>query len=146
MSQTKQTKKSLFQTADELASSPYPALALGASLLYQGAFAVVPVTTSTSGTLGSSIKFSKALATSKPTKPACYLFGAANLLGAYMIYDGEPVNGAGFTFAWSTLYLLVNGSAGIKSVVRGRISPLALSVLAAGNVGLYGRKFFWPGH
>ena len=74
----------------------------------------------------------------------CLLFGAANALGSYIIYDGDVTNGAGFTFAWLTLYLIVNGRPSFRSMLRGRMSPVALSVLALGNAGIYGKQFFWP--
>lgn len=139
-----QTKTSLLQTANELSTSPFPALLLGSSLLYKGLLSSPPISLP-SGTSGSSLKFGRTAAIAKPTRASCYLFGGANLLGAWLMYDGEPTNGAGFNFAWSTLYLIVNGTAGVKGLFRGRISPVALSALALGNAGIYGRKFLWPG-
>lgn len=61
-----------------------------------------------------------------------------------MVYDGDETNGAGFTFAWSTLYLIVNGRASLRSLVSGRVTPMSLSLLALGNAGIYGKAFFWP--
>lgn len=118
--------------------SPLPAWALSASLLSKGLGENVDPKL---GSVGSST-FSKALA--KPTKASCLTFGAAHALGGYIIYDDDISNGSGFTFAWSTLYLLVNGRPSIKSFFHGRISPVALSVLALGNAGIYGKQFFWP--
>ncbi|QWU88410.1 hypothetical protein CA3LBN_002718 [Candidozyma haemuli] len=75
---------------------------------------------------------------------SCFLFGGASALGGYIMYDGDVPNGAGFTFAWSTLYLLVNGRPALKSLIRGHVSPLALAGLALGNAGIYGKEFIWP--
>lgn len=95
------------------------------------------------GTSGGSYKFRQQLLSAKPTRASALTFGITNLLGGYMIYDGDVSNGAGFGFAWSTLYLIVNGTSGLKSLVRGSVAPLGLSVLALANVGLYGKQFFW---
>lgn len=122
--------------------SPLPAWAMSASLLYTGLNSHTPVDTKLGS--GASSQFSRSLALSKPTRTSCFLFGGANALGGYIIYDDDVTNGAGFTFAWSTLYLLVNGKSAVKSLMGGRISPMALSVLALGNAGIYAREFFWP--
>ncbi|KAK6456396.1 altered inheritance of mitochondria protein 19 [Scheffersomyces xylosifermentans] len=136
--------QSLLQTLDELSVSPYPAALLGFSLLAKGLSSSRPVQEVTTAS-GSGVKFLRSTAVSRPTKASCLTFGAANLLGAWITYDGEPVNGAGFNFAWSTLYVIVNGKAGIKSLFRGKVSPAAIGLLAVGNATLYGKKFFWPG-
>lgn len=65
------------------------------------------------------------------------------LTRGWIIYDGDLANGAGFNFAWSTLYLIVNGTSSVKSLTLGRLNPIGLSMLALGNVGMYGKKFFW---
>lgn len=122
--------------------SPLPAWAMSASLLYAGLSSHKPVDTKLGS--GGSSHFSRTLALSKPTRASCFLFGGVNALGGYIIYDDDVTNGAGFTFAWSTLYLLVNGRSAVKSLLGGRVSPLALSVLALGNAGIYAREFFWP--
>lgn len=131
-----------FTSIDSVTDTPFPPWLFGSLLFYKGISIPAPI--SSSGTSGASHKFAKSLATSKPTKLSCYTFGLAHLIGGYMIYDDNLENGAGFTFAWSTLYLLVNGRASFKSVFSGRVSPLALSILALGNAGIYGKKFFWP--
>lgn len=136
-----QSSLSSLKLLDDLSVSPYPAVLLGSSLILKGAASSKPSPVGVE--LGSSVKISRALAV-KPSRASCFTFGAANLLGAWVIYDGEPINGAGFNFAWSSLYLIVNGTASFKSLFRGKVSPLALSVLALGNAGLYGKKFFWP--
>lgn len=128
---------------DNLANSPAPAFTLGAALLGKGLTTTKVPESLKEGTLGGSFRFGRSLATSRPTKVSCYLFGAAHLLGGYMNIDGDPLNAAGFTFAWSTLYLIVNGGAGIKSLWKARVAPFGLTVLALGNAGIYGRKFFW---
>ncbi|KAG7194396.1 uncharacterized protein KQ657_004609 [Scheffersomyces spartinae] len=136
------TNKSPREVASSFGSSPFPAWLFGSSLLYKGIF--TPKALVLEGTLGDSVKFAKALAAQRPTKTSCLAFGATSLLGGWIIYDGDILNGAGFTAVWSTLYLLVNGSSSIKSVLRGRISPLALSTLALGNAGVYGLQFVYP--
>lgn len=123
-------------------TSPLPAWALSASLLYKGATNPKPVDPKLGS--GGSVDFAKSLATAKPTRPSCFLFGPAAALGGYIIYDGDVSNGAGFLFAWSTLYLLVNGKPAITSLLRGHVVPLSIATLALGNVGIYGKQFFWP--
>lgn len=133
---------SILQQVDSFSNTPIPPATFGGLLILRGLTSTQPIE-KVSGSSGSSVKFAKSLSIAKPTKASCFTFGATNLLGAYMIYDNELENGAGFTFAWSTLYLIVNGKAGIKSLFRGRIAPLGLSVLALGNSAIYGRKYFW---
>lgn len=133
----------LQQSLSTAATTPYPAWVLSAGLLYKGLTSHTPITTA-KGTSGGSFKFSQSLAVARPTRPLCLLFGGAQALGGWIVYDGDVTNGAGFNFAWLTLYLIVNGTSSVKSVVRGRVSPLALSLLALGNAGIYGKKFFWP--
>ncbi|EGV61231.1 hypothetical protein PSN45_001508 [Yamadazyma tenuis] len=129
---------------DTASTSPVPPFIFSTLLLSRGLTATRPIDKIASGSSGASARLASTLALAKPTRVSCFLFGFTNLLGSYMIYDNELENGAGFTFAWSTLYLLVNGGASIKSAIRGRVVPLGLSVLALGNVGLYGRQYFWP--
>lgn len=132
------------QKADDLAALPYPSLALGSALMWQGVNAIPAVAVDNNGqTSGSLFKFGAKVAKAGPTRLLCFAFGAANLLGSWMMYDGDETNAAGFNFAWSTLYVIVNGRSSIKSVLRGRISPVALALLATGNAGLYGKKFLW---
>lgn len=126
----------------QASKSPLPAWAMSASLLYTGLNTHKPVDTKLGS--GGSSQFSRTLAFSKPTRTSCFLFSGVNALGGYIIYDDDVTNGAGFTFAWSTLYLIVNGRSAVKSLLGGRISPMALSVLALGNAGIYAREFFWP--
>lgn len=135
-------EKDIYSYILQASQSPLPAWAMSVSLLYSGLNTHTAVDTKLGS--GGSSRFSKALALSKPTKKSCFLFGGVNALGGYIIYDGDISNGAGFTFAWSVLYLLVNGKSALKSLTRGRLSPMALSILALGNTGLYGREFFWP--
>lgn len=136
-------KDNVYHVLTDSASTPYPAWLFGGLLLGRGLTIQKPMAP-ISGTSGSSFKLSHTLATARPTKASCLTFGAAHMLGGWIVYDGDVTNGAGFNFAWSTLFLIVNGRAGIKSVLHGRVNPLALSLLAAGNAGIYGKKFFWP--
>lgn len=125
------------------AHSPIPPWAMSASLLYVGLLAPATIAAK-EGSLGGSYLFSRSAALVKPTKKTCLLFSAANALGGWIIFDGDVNNGAGFTFAWSMLYMVVNGRPSIRSFLKGRVSPMALSLLALGNTGIYGKQFFWP--
>lgn len=125
-----------------LADTPYPAWALGVPLALRGTFFPKPLEP-VDGSSGGSVKFSRTVALRSPTRASCLTFGAAHLLGGYMIYDGDAMNGAGFNFAWSTLYLIVNAKSSIKNIFMARVSPIAFATLAAGNAAIYGKKFFW---
>ncbi|SGZ56411.1 CIC11C00000005725 [Sungouiella intermedia] len=128
---------------NEAGKSPLPAWALSASLLLQGLNAHSAVDAKLGSTGGSS-HFSKQLALAKPSRTSCFAFGAANALGGWIIFDGDVANGSGFSFAWSVLYLLVNGRPAVRSLFSGRVSPIALGTLALGNATIYGKQFFWP--
>lgn len=127
---------------DLLSTSPFPAWATSVALLYKGAVRP-PAIASAKGSSGLSYQLSQSLALAKPSRASCFTFGAANALGGWIIFDGDHLNGAGFTFAWSTLYIIVNGTSSVKSLFRGRVAPVGLSLLALGNAGIYGKKFFW---
>lgn len=77
----------------------------------------------------------------RPTKGSIIGFGTAFAIGGFIIYDGDLTNGAGFTSAWSLLYLMVNGTSSIKTM---RPWPIAISGLVGFNAINYGRKFFFP--
>lgn len=136
-------QKTATNYVDFAGQSPLPPLLASASLLYVGLSSPTAIASKVGSSGGSSL-FSKSATLTKPTRPTCLLFGAANALGSWIIYDGDVTNGSGFTFAWSTLYLIVNGRPSVRSMLRGRLSPVALSVLALGNAGIYGKQFFWP--
>ncbi|VVT45967.1 uncharacterized protein SAPINGB_P000980 [Magnusiomyces paraingens] len=68
-------------------------------------------------------------------------FSLAQILGGYMIYDDDLINGAGFSSVWSALYLLAYGRPAVKSV---RPLPLGLAAMAGFNAVYYGRHFFFP--
>lgn len=131
------------QFMNQTADSAVPPWIFSSVLLYRGLTSTRPID-AIAGSSGGSAKLAKSLAIAKPTKASCYLFGLTHLVGGYMIFDLDVENGAGFTFAWSSLYLLVNGKASIKSIFLGRVSPIGLSVFAVGNSIIYGREFFWP--
>ena len=130
--------KQVYDTIDGLGTSPIPSGILGAGLVLKG-LANDQVTTKTGD-------LKKVVSRVKPTKATCLTFGAANLLGTWMMIDGDPVNAAGFNFAWSALYTIVNGKASLTGLLRGRVGAAALGTLALGNTTIYGLKFFWPGH
>ncbi|RDW42040.1 hypothetical protein B0I73DRAFT_127664 [Yarrowia lipolytica] len=104
----------------ELARTPYPAWIM-------------------SGLLLATLPYAKN--TVKPTKLSCAGFGLVFAAGGYMMLD-DITNGAGFTSAWSMLYLLANGTRSV-TVFR-KPWPLLLSCLAVSNAGLYGATFFFP--
>ncbi|ODQ80916.1 hypothetical protein BABINDRAFT_33932 [Babjeviella inositovora NRRL Y-12698] len=79
----------------------------------------------------------------KPSPLSCIGFGGAMALGGWIVRDGAVDDGAGFNMAWSTLYLLVNGGASVRQIIRGKIWPLCLTGLALGNLGIYGRRFVY---
>ncbi|CCG23175.1 hypothetical protein CORT_0D03320 [Candida orthopsilosis Co 90-125] len=135
---------SLYEQLDALSISPIPSGILSGALFLKAltkttSAAAIP----NSGTSGSSFAFHKTLAASRPTRLSCTLFGSAMALGTYMMIDGDPLNASGFNFAWSTLYLIVNGKSSISSIFKGRVTPVALSGLALFDAALYGREFFW---
>lgn len=142
MAESNDFTKTALKYANAASSSPVPAWALSAALVYRGLSIQKPVDPKLGS--GGSFDFSKSVAASKPNRISCFLFGGASALGGYIMYDGDVPNGAGFTFAWSTLYLLVNGRPALKSLIRGHVSPLALAGLALGNAGIYGKEFIWP--
>ncbi|KAK9466808.1 hypothetical protein V1512DRAFT_262397 [Lipomyces arxii] len=76
-----------------------------------------------------------------PRSLSCAGFGSVIAFGGYMIHDNDVINGAGFTSAWSILYLLVNGR---KAITQLKPWPAFLSMFALGNATLYGREFFFP--
>ncbi|CAX40199.1 conserved hypothetical protein [Candida dubliniensis CD36] len=142
------SNNSIYDTIDKLSISPIPAAVLGGSLVLKGLFGTnaTPVEVSANGGGGGgsgAFKLGRKVAIARPTRSSCFTFGGASLLGAWMMYDGDPVNASGFNFAWSVLYLMVNGKASVSNIFKGRITPLGLSGLALVNTGLYGREFFW---
>ncbi|RCK62348.1 Altered inheritance of mitochondria protein 19, mitochondrial [Candida viswanathii] len=138
------SKSTINETLDLLSISPIPAAVLGGSLFLKGLSGnPIPATAPARGSGAGSFLFRNKLDVLKPTRASCFTFGGASLLGAWMMYDGDPINASGFNFAWLTLYLIVNGKASLLSIFRGKVAPFALSGLALFNVGLYGREFFW---
>lgn len=125
------------------AESPVPAWAFAAGLGYT-AYSIPTKMAANVGSSGGSYLFHQSAVFKKPSRNSCILFGLTHALGGYMIHDGDETNGAGFTFAWSTLYLIVNGKASVTSLLRGRVTPMSLSILALGNATIYGKGFFWP--
>lgn len=132
--------------ADELGTLAYPALVLGLGLFWRGLTITHPsaITLDNMDKSSSSLfNFDPKVVKSRPTRLSCFAFGTTNLLGSWIMYDGEKVNAAGFNFAWSTLYVIVNGRAGLKSTLRGHFAPMALALLATVNATIYGKIFLW---
>ncbi|CCE79314.1 Piso0_001371 [Millerozyma farinosa CBS 7064] len=137
------SKEGISEKIEVLQSTPYAAWAFSGALLLKGLSAPSVSSVAQHAAGGGGDIIGRKLALVRPSKLSCFLFGGAHLLGGWIIYDGDIDSGAGFNFAWSTLYLLVNGKVGLKSVLRGRLFPFGLSLMAAGDVFLYGKQFFW---
>ncbi|KAJ8097012.1 hypothetical protein POJ06DRAFT_262246 [Lipomyces tetrasporus] len=116
------TRSDLGQTVSRFAVTPYPAWAFSASL-----FGTVP--------RASSVKMYL------PRPLSCVFFGSVIAFGGYIINDNDVINGAGFTSAWSIMYLLANGKRGLTQF---RPWPAFLSTWACGNALMYGREYFFP--
>ncbi|PVH22839.1 hypothetical protein CXQ85_002563 [Candidozyma haemuli] len=114
MPESSDISKTAIKYANAASTSPVPAWALSAALVYRGLSLQKPVDPKLGS--GGSFDFSKSVAASKPSRLSCFLFGGVSALGGYIIHDGDVPNGAGFTFAWSTLYLIVNGRPAFKSL------------------------------
>lgn len=80
-----------------------------------------------------------------PSNRTALLFGAAQALGAWMIYDGDLESGSGFLGAWSALYMIVGGRGSVKALRYGRVWPLLVTTLTGANAYLYGRRFITNG-
>lgn len=137
-----QESKSAFDTVYQYSNTPYPAWVFASML------AATPLISSAKvadrrwikfGGADKPVKFTKI----GPSNLSVGVFGAAAALGGYMIYDGDAVNGAGFTMAWLALYLIVNAKNSMLGISRGRVVPVALSTAALINATIYGRKFIW---
>ena len=135
---------SILQRLDNLSTSPIPSAVLSLALLLKALVKSRPLpAVPNSGTSGSSYALQQSLSLAKPTRTTCAFFGGALALGTYMMYDGDPLNAAGFNFAWSSLYLIVNGKSAILSFFKARFTPAGLTGLALLNAGIYGKEFFW---
>ncbi|KAI3406068.2 hypothetical protein KGF56_001287 [Candida oxycetoniae] len=138
------TSNNVWSKLDELSLSPIPSGVLSAALLLKALKKSVGTTEIPyKGTSGSSYALHKSIVAAKPTRISCAFFGGALALGTFMMIDGDPLNASGFNFAWSTLYLFVNGKAAASSFFKGRMTPVALGSLALFDAALYGREFFW---
>lgn len=80
-----------------------------------------------------------------PSNKTALLFGAAQALGAWIIYDGDLESGSGFLAAWSTLYLIVGGRGSVKALRYGKVWPLLISSFTGANAFMYGRRFITNG-
>lgn len=89
-----------------------------------------PVVTSAALTLNGAL-----LKPPVPSKIGALGFGGALALGAWMIYDSDYKNGAGFTSVWSTLYLMTNAKK-----MRGGYARM-LGLLATFNAVAYAVEF-----
>lgn len=134
----------------EFTETPIPAVVNGLALLatpvispqISGNAQIASPASSTKGMvkniLTSSKNSTKAVG---PSTKGAWLFGGAQLLGAYIISDGDMENGSGFIAAWSALYMIVSGKGSISALKYGKVWPLALSTMAVGSTVFYGKRF-----
>ncbi|CAR25059.1 Loss of respiratory capacity protein 2 [Lachancea thermotolerans] len=133
----------------ELSSTPYPALANSLMLLATPVVspaANAPARQAAQGAGWS--RFGSFWSRPKlvgPSTKTALLFGAAQAVGSWIIYDGDLESGSGFLGAWSALYLIVGGRGSISALRYGRVWPLALSAAALSNTLLYARRFISGG-
>ena len=138
---------SIIQNSD-IASTPYPALANSLMLLATPVISPAvssPISASSSSTKPSFGRFWSRPKFVGPSTKTALLFGAAQAVGSWIIYDGDIESGTGFLGAWSALYMIVGGRGSIKALRYGRVWPLALSAIAASNTFLYSRRFIAGG-
>ncbi|KAK6202932.1 uncharacterized protein RJT21DRAFT_23123 [Scheffersomyces amazonensis] len=131
------------ETILDLGLTPYPALALGSSLLFRGLTHKPKIAPPSQQVYK---KVAQAIA--RPTPKTCFSFGAINLLGAWLVYDGDEINGAEFNCVWSSIYLLINGKSSITSLIRGgNVTPAGISSLALFSTVIYGQSIIssWRG-
>lgn len=133
-----------------LTKTPYPALANAALLastpVLSPSLKVPPVKKSPAFSIPMSRVFSRS---STPrvgiSAKTALFFSTMQAIGAYMIYDNDLENGAGFIATWSTLYLIVGGKKSFSALRYGRTWPLVLSSLSLANAVLYGQRFLATG-
>lgn len=135
-----QSEKEKIETqVDQLGSLPYPSAAFGTVLALRGMMVPDNVVEVVQGVAGQPIK--DKVAVIKPTRALCFTFGAANLIGTYIMFL-DPKNGAGFNFAWNALYLIVNGKQAMELATHGKFVPAGLGAFALFNAGVYGKRYF----
>ncbi|SCU88633.1 LADA_0E11254g1_1 [Lachancea dasiensis] len=125
-----------------LSSTPYPA-ALNAAMLLATPM-ISPAALSPIGAGQSHTGIFRVWSRPKfvgPTTKTALLFGAAQAVGSWIVYDGDVESGSGFLGAWSALYLIVGGRGSIKALRYGRVWPLALSSAALSNTVVYTKRF-----
>lgn len=138
-----------FRRLYALTRTPYPALANAALLASTPVLSPsfkVPPTQSPALSIAMSRVFSKS-STARigiTTKTALF-FSTMQAIGAYMIYDNDLENGAGFIATWSALYLIVGGKKSFNALRYGRTWPLVLSSVSLANAVLYGQRFLATG-
>ncbi|CAI4402311.1 ALI_HP2_G0021580.mRNA.1.CDS.1 [Saccharomyces cerevisiae] len=138
-----------FRRLYALTRTPYPALANAALLTSTPVLSPsfkVPPTQSPALSIPMSRVFSKS-STARigiTTKTALF-FSTMQAIGAYMIYDNDLENGAGFIATWSALYLIVGGKKSFSALRYGRTWPLVLSSVSLANAVLYGQRFLATG-
>lgn len=117
--------------------TPYPSWAFASLLVPTPLFSKqLVLQNSTSGIL-------QKAKTVGPSSLNSLLFGGAMGLGGWIINEGDVESGSGFITAWTSLYLLVNGTNSIKALRYGRFWPLLLSGAAGGNLYIHAKRFFF---
>ncbi|SCV00854.1 LAME_0G12442g1_1 [Lachancea meyersii CBS 8951] len=128
-------------TLENLSTTPY--LAAANSLMLLATPVVSPAVASPVSSTGPSsmMRFLSRPKYVGPSTKTALLFGSAQALGSWIIYDGDLESGSGFLGAWSALYLIVGGRGSVKALRYGRVWPLTLSAMAATSTVLYTKKF-----
>ncbi|SCV05383.1 LANO_0H06282g1_1 [Lachancea nothofagi CBS 11611] len=127
---------------NDLSATPY--LAMANSLMLLATPVVSPAVSSPIGVGQSGSSLTRFWSRPKfvgPSTKTALLFGGAQALGSWIIYDGDLESGSGFLGAWSALYLIVGGRGSVKALRYGRVWPLALSTLALANTAFYTKRF-----
>ncbi|EDO17848.1 hypothetical protein Kpol_1043p38 [Vanderwaltozyma polyspora DSM 70294] len=76
-----------------------------------------------------------------PSTKISLLFGISQVLGSFMIYDGDLESGSGFIAAWSTTYLISQGRNSLQALKLGKVWPLMLTTSSLCNAYLYGKRY-----
>ncbi|CCH42033.1 hypothetical protein BN7_1572 [Wickerhamomyces ciferrii] len=131
------TNASLTEQFYQSSKTPYPSWAFSSLLLPTPLISKQKILQQSSGSILTKTK------TIGPSTINSLGFGAIFALGGWIINEGDVESGSGFLTAWSSLYLLVNGTNSIKALGHGKIWPLLLTSVATGNLYINGKRFFY---
>lgn len=136
------TNAPLVEQFYQSSKTPYPSWAFASLLFPTPLFSKQIALNSSSGGYGGS-KFLSKTKTIGPSPLNSLFFGGAMALGGWIINEGDVEDGSGFITAWTSLYLLVNGTNSLKALAHGKVWPLVLSGVAGGNLYIHGKRFFF---